>query len=676
MDSNHSDINILKILLWNANGLKQNETELLHLLLENQIGIALITETHCKPASKLYFPGFKIYRADHPDGTAHAGSAVIISSKIKHHLISCKQLPSFQSVTIQLTLNHIPIKVSSAYFPPSPPITSQQLELFLQSLGQYFLVGGDFNSKHFQWGCISENQRGKMLHSIINKNSINFISPKGPTYWPLHENRHPDILDFFLYKVPANIKYSISNLCELSSDHTPVLLNLNIAPEPSIPHTSLSQGPVNWNKFSEIMQKNTNLNLSLKTNNDIENSAQNLTSSIQSAVYESSYKTNKKNQPQLYKKVLPAHITDLISQKRRARAQFQKYRYPSNKQLLNRLSNTLKKLIHQHKSELFEKKYELLNTKDCSLWKTTKSLLNLKEQLPPLTSTNRGIAYSDKDKADFFGEHLSNVFTPHPDIPPDPELLYSIDKFLDIPFPVPLPAKPTSPNEVKFLIHNLKVGKAPGYDLITNAILKKLPDKTLILITYIFNSMLRLSYFPLIWKLSTIILIPKPNKPKNLVTSYRPISLLPTLAKLFEKIILKRIRPILHTVNIIPGSQFGFRAKHSTIHQIHRLTDLISSSFEKNHYCPGVFLDVSQAFDRVWHKGLLYKLKQFLPAPYFLIIKAYLENRTFVVRQFNSFSSYFCIKAGLPQGSDLSPDLHIHCLYAKLNKHNHCHICG
>lgn len=66
---------------------------------------------------------------------------------------------------------------------------------------------------------------------------------------------------------------------------------------------------------------------------------------------------------------------------------------------------------------------------------------------------------------------------------------------------------------------------------------------------------------------------------------------------------------------------------------------------------------MSQAFDRVWHKGLLYKLKQFLLAPYFLLIKSYLENRTFVVRQSNSFSSYYRIQSGVSQGSDLSPDL-------------------
>lgn len=83
MDSNLSDVNILKILLKNANGLKENETDFLHLLLENQISIALITEIYCKPNSKLYFSVSKVYKADHPNGrTVHTGSTVIMSSKI------------------------------------------------------------------------------------------------------------------------------------------------------------------------------------------------------------------------------------------------------------------------------------------------------------------------------------------------------------------------------------------------------------------------------------------------------------------------------------------------------------------------------------------------------------------------------------------------------------------
>jgi len=170
--------------------------------------------------------------------------------------------------------------------------------------------------------------------------------------------------------------------------------------------------------------------------------------------------------------------------------------------------------------------------------------------------------------------------------------------------------------------------------------------------------MFRLSYYPLTWKFSEIILIPKPNKPPESVTSYRPISLLPTLSKVFEKILLKRLLPLATEAKIIPDTQFGFKPNHSTIHQLHRVVDTISSSLEKKQYCAAAFLDVSQAFDRVWHDGLLFKLKKFLPAPYFLLIKSYLSDRTFVVRQNSSYSNYFNISAGVPQGSDIAPFLY------------------
>jgi hypothetical protein len=79
---------------------------------------------------------------------------------------------------------------------------------------------------------------------------------------------------------------------------------------------------------------------------------------------------------------------------------------------------------------------------------------------------------------------------------------------------------------------------------------------------------------------------------------------------------------------------------------------------KKKKYCPEVFLDVAQAFDRIWYTGLLYKIKQFLSAPLYLLIRFYLENRTFKVRHGNNISSLFPIQAGIPHGSDLSPDLY------------------
>jgi len=83
--------------------------------------------------------------------------------------------------------------------------------------------------------------------------------------------------------------------------------------------------------------------------------------------------------------------------------------------------------------------------------------------------------------------------------------------------------------------------------------------------------------------------------------------------------------------------------------------DAISSSLEKKQYCTCAFLDISQAFDRVWHQGLLFKLRKCLPSALFLLIKSYLDNRYFQIRYGSSLSSIASINAGVPQGGILSP---------------------
>jgi len=102
-----------------------------------------------------------------------------------------------------------------------------------------------------------------------------------------------------------------------------------------------------------------------------------------------------------------------------------------------------------------------------------------------------------------------------------------------------LPITPFSPVEVSAAIACLNVRKAPGYDLISGKVLHELPPAGVILLTTLYNSILHLSYYPLLWKFAQIVMVPKPGKPAHDVASYRPISLLPILSKVFEKLLLK-----------------------------------------------------------------------------------------------------------------------------------------
>jgi hypothetical protein len=127
------------------------------------------------------------------------------------------------------------------------------------------------------------------------------------------------------------------------------------------------------------------------------------------------------------------------------------------------------------------------------------------------------------------------------------------------------PIKPFIPGEIKREIENLNEHKVPGYELITTTTIRQLPRKALVLLTIIFNGIVRLSYFPLTWKFAQIILVHKPGKPLNETISYRPISLLPIPSKLFERLLLTRLQKDVDFSAIIPDYQFGFRKKHSTI---------------------------------------------------------------------------------------------------------------
>jgi hypothetical protein len=83
---------------------------------------------------------------------------------------------------------------------------------------------------------------------------------------------------------------------------------------------------------------------------------------------------------------------------------------------------------------------------------------------------------------------------------------------------------------------------------------------------------------------------------------------------------------------LISNHQFGFWQGHSTTEQMHRIVQRINQALENKQYCSAAFLDISQAFNKVWHTGLLYKLRQSLTPNQFLILKSYLHSRHFLVK--------------------------------------------
>ena len=152
-----------------------------------------------------------------------------------------------------------------------------------------------------------------------------------------------------------------------------------------------------------------------------------------------------------------------------------------------------------------------------------------------------------------------------------------------------------------------------------------------------------------------VVAIPKPMKPVENPTSYRPISLLCVPYKILERLIYTRIEPIVDP--LLPREQAGFPQGRSTVDQTVLLTQHIEDSFETKKKAGAVFVDLTAAYDTVWHRGLTCKLLRLLPDKHMVqMIMELIRNTSFTFSIGDSKQSRLRrLRNGLPQGSVLAP---------------------
>lgn len=646
----------IKIAVWNANGLINHKEEIIAFINIHNLDIVLISEAHFTERSFLKIPGFTLYVTQHPDGTAHAGTAIIIKNTIKHHELLKYREPQLQATSIVVEDWLGPLTISAVYCPPRYNNKQQNYEHYFHTLGDRFISGGDYNAKHTHWGSRITTTKGREMLKAINNLGILPLTTNEPTYWPTDHNKLPDLLDLcFVKNINPNL-LNIRSCLDLSTDHSPILATLgtNIILKEKAP--TLTNKHTNWNLFREIVQETLDTDIPLKSTKDLETAVVHFNQVVQNAARQAT--------PEPVKYInstnCPIFIKKKIAEKRRLRRRWQTTRHPADKGILNRASAQLKNLLSEIRNQNVQeylRHLSPLEANDYSLWKATKYLKQPHQHKAPIRTPNNTWAKSDSEKARTFAEHLANVFTPFPTDEDETEVIQHI---LDTPYQMSPPIKPFKTAQIETtILKNVNPHKAPGQDLITGNILQELPHKGYQFITFLFNGLLRLRHFPEQWKVAMTILIPKPGKPPDQPTSYRPICLLPILSKVFEKLLLEKLSPIILDNHILPDHQFGFRKHHATIEQIHRVVAKITNDFEERKYCTATFLDVKQAFDKVWHAGLICKIKQTLPTDYFEILQSYLFNRQFIVRYGNAITNPYPVNSGVPQGSVLGPILYL-----------------
>ena len=307
----------LLILLFNANGLKNHLLELQSVLNDRRIDITLITETHCTLYSHIHIPGYRRHKANHPDNTAHGDVAILVKYSIIYRSLPnvCEDI--FQSCAIQINVNNVPIIVTAIYSPPKHNVSFENFTNYFNTISNNFIIGRDYNAKHQSWGCRVNNPRGNILFNFVNSKKFKVLAPPGPTYWPIYPNKNPDILDIFVTKTPSNLHCVINNILDLNSDHSSVVLTLNDYPSINTEQLKLFHATTDRYRFHDLVNQNFQLNVRLKSNDDIDVAVSNITNIIQSAAW---VVNTDKNVQNTNSNSLPTNICILISEKRRVRA--------------------------------------------------------------------------------------------------------------------------------------------------------------------------------------------------------------------------------------------------------------------------------------------------------------------------------------------------------------------
>ena len=501
----------------------------------------------------------------------------------------------------QLALLHSVSYFFFLYRPPSSSlctvfdsISSNIDEVLLINPSANVFVFGDFNAHHKDWLTYSggTDRPGELCYNFSISNDLTHIV-NFPTQIPDCDSHSPALLDFFLSSDTSTCSTMASPPLG-NSDHVGLCDHLRDVPWENIFKLGASTAACEFCEWVQV--------------------------GIDAYIPHRKYQVKPHSSPWF-----SAACAAAIVHRNHFFRLYQQNKSSESKVKFRQASNHCKRVLEAAKLAYATKTKESITSQKLGsgdFWRIANSVLNKgKSAIPPLFNGPEVLS-SASDKAKLFAKNFSKNSNLD-------------DSGISLPvFPLRTNLKlhniSITPKIVKKVITNLDSSKASGPDCIPVVVLKNCEPELSYILAKLFSKCLKESCFLDCWKVSSVVPAFKNVGERSTAKNYRPVSLLSVVSKVFEKLVNNRIVDNLEKCGLFSDFQYGFRSSRSTADLLTVVSDRIARAFNRSGATRAVALDISKAFDRVWHAGLLHKLKSYgISGQMFGLISSFLSNSSF-----------------------------------------------